>query len=33
MTAFWPSLAAGCAMTIMLYLATTAILARFGVRL
>ena len=31
--AFWPSLAIGCAITVLLYLATTVILARFGVRL
>jgi hypothetical protein len=31
--AFWPALAAGCVMTVLLYLATVAVLARFGVRL
>lgn len=30
---FWPALAAGCALTFALYLITTWILARFGVRL
>ena len=30
---FWPSLAAGCALTIVLYLVTIGIAARFGVRL
>ena len=30
---FWPSLAIGCATTIILYFATTLILARFGVTL
>jgi hypothetical protein len=30
---FWPSLAAGCALTVLLYLVTIGIAARFGVRL
>lgn len=30
--AFWPALLAGCAMTILLYLAMTALLTRLGVR-
>ncbi len=30
---FWPALAAGCALTIILYLATVWTLARFGVTL
>jgi hypothetical protein len=30
---FWASLGAGCALTILLYLATTLIAARFGVAL
>jgi hypothetical protein len=30
---FWPALAAGCVLTILLYLATTWALARAGVRL
>lgn len=30
---FWPALAIGCAMTVLLYLAMTAILTRWGVRL
>ena len=30
---FWPALAAGCALTMLLYLATVAIAARFGVTL
>jgi hypothetical protein len=30
---FWPSLAAGCALTIAAYLLTVLIAARFGVRL
>ncbi len=30
---FWPSLLAGCALTVLLYLAMVAILARWGVRL
>ena len=29
--AFWPTLAAGCALTVLLYLATIAIAARFGI--
>jgi hypothetical protein len=31
--AFWPALLAGCAMTILLYLVTIIVAARFGVRL
>ena len=31
--AFWPALGIGCALTVLLYFAMTAILARFGVRL
>jgi hypothetical protein len=31
--AFWPALAAGCALTCLLYVAMTWALARFGVRL
>jgi len=31
--AFWPALVAGCAMTILLYLVTIIVAARFGVRL
>jgi hypothetical protein len=31
--AFWPALGVGCGLTILLYLAMTAGLARFGVRL
>ncbi len=31
--AFWPSLAIGCVVTILLYYAMTLILARFGYRL
>jgi hypothetical protein len=30
---FWPALIAGCALTILAYLATVLIAARFGVRL
>ena len=30
---FWPALAAGCALTVVLYVATVAVLARFGVAL
>jgi len=30
---FWTSLAAGCALTVLLYLATIAVAARFGVTL
>jgi len=30
---FWPSLAAGCVLTVLLYLLTVVIAARFGVRL
>ncbi len=30
---FWPALAAGCVLTLLAYLATIAIAARFGVRL
>lgn len=30
---FWAALAAGCALTVLLYLLTVAIAARFGVRL
>jgi hypothetical protein len=30
---FWPALIAGCAMTILLYLLTIIVAARFGVRL
>lgn len=30
---FWPALIAGCAVTILLYTAMVAILARFGMRL
>jgi hypothetical protein len=30
---FWPALAIGCVVTILAYLATVAIAARFGVRL
>jgi len=30
---FWPALAAGCALTLILYLAMIVILARFGIRL
>jgi hypothetical protein len=30
---FWPALAAGCALTMLAYLATVLIAARFGVRL
>ncbi|MGJ3648563.1 DUF3147 family protein [Sphingomonas sp. GlSt437] len=30
---FWPALAAGCGLTVLLYLATVAIAARFGVAL
>lgn len=31
--AFWPALLAGCALTVLLYLATVALAARFGVTL
>jgi hypothetical protein len=31
--AFWPALAAGCLLTILLYVLTTWVLARAGVRL
>ena len=30
---FWPALAAGCVLTILLYVGMTAMLARFGVNL
>ena len=30
---FWPALAAGCLLTILLYLLTVVVAARFGVRL
>ena len=30
---FWPALGTGCALTLILYLAMTVILARFGIRL
>ncbi|UAK24525.1 DUF3147 family protein [Sphingomonas nostoxanthinifaciens] len=30
---FWPALAAGCALTILLYFITIGVAARFGVRL
>ena len=30
---FWPSLAAGCALTVLLYAGMTIVLGRFGVRL
>ena len=30
---FWPALGLGCGLTILLYLAMTAALARYGVRL
>ncbi len=30
---FWPALIAGCVLTILAYLATVLIAARFGVRL
>ncbi len=30
---FWPALAVGCAVTILLYVITVAVLARFGVAL
>jgi hypothetical protein len=30
---FWPALAAGCALTILLYLVTVWTLAKFGVSL
>ena len=30
---FWPTLAGGCALTVMLYLLTIIVAARFGVRL
>ncbi len=29
--AFWPGLAAGCALTVILYIGTAAMLSRFGV--
>ena len=31
--AFWPSLAIGCLMTFLLYLATAWLLSRFGIQL
>jgi len=30
---FWPALVAGCALTVLLYLATAAVVARFGITL
>jgi hypothetical protein len=30
---FWPSLAAGCVVTVLLYAGMTVVLGRFGVRL
>lgn len=30
---FWPALAVGCALTVLLYLGMTVILARFGINL
>jgi hypothetical protein len=32
-TGFWPALAAGCTLTILLYLLTVIVAGRFGVRL
>ena len=32
-TGFWPSLAAGCLVTFLLYLATAWLLSRFGIQL
>jgi hypothetical protein len=30
---FWPALAVGCGVTVLLYIVMTALLARFGIRL
>ena len=32
-TGFWPALAVSCALTVVLYLVTAALLARFGIRI